>query len=541
MHVEELNVDVDGSRLETSSINLGLPRRAWQFTSMGNERDRPSLSLPAAQTAVDAAGSVRLAGLAAGPAHRTARRSRPSCSRRSWPTASSPSGSTQLSEDSVFVRAGLGGRDAGRVRRSASIGRFSRGRRRPRSETLFVELLADGFDSRKTGAAPGPRPGWPTRDGVSWSNHLSSEVERNPPRPAEGSREGRPAHDAAHRRLARAGGGHGVDAGESVRSLCGFRRGRVPMNRRTKNQDDHTDVDRRDFLAATAATAASHGAARRAAPRPNEHAAARARPSIASSSGSAAGRGRSIRGTPSSWAIRKAKKAGSYYTAIDTAIPGVQVCEHLPQCAKLLDRFVLVRTVHHEVIDEHAAAVNRMHTGRPTSGTIVYPSIGSIVAHQRGAAGEGVPAYVLIGYPNVTRGPGFLGAKHGYVYLTDTESGPAGLSRPPEITAERQARREALLAKVREGYLTRQTRRRAGPAIRRDDRRGAAAGRAAVQADLRARPGAGQPPRRLRRRVRPAVPARPAGWSRRACGSSRSRTTSTSSTAPAGTSTTTAS
>jgi hypothetical protein len=63
-----------------------------------------------------------------------------------------------------------------------------------------------------------------------------------------------------------------------------------------------------------------------------------------------------------------------------------------------------------------------------------------------------VPAYVLIGYPNVTRGPGFLGAKHGYVYLTDTESGPAGLSRPPEITAERQTRREALLGKVREEY-----------------------------------------------------------------------------------------
>ena len=153
----------------------------------------------------------------------------------------------------------------------------------------------------------------------------------------------------------------------------------------------------------------------------------------------------------------KAKKAGSYYPAIDTAIPGVQVCQHLARCAKIFDRFVPVRTVHHDVIDEHAAAVMRMHTGRPTSGTIVYPSIGSIVARQRGAAAEGVPAYVLIGYPNVTRGPGFLGSKHSYIYLTDTQSGPAGLARPPEITADRQARREALLAKVREGYLARQS------------------------------------------------------------------------------------
>jgi hypothetical protein len=150
----------------------------------------------------------------------------------------------------------------------------------------------------------------------------------------------------------------------------------------------------------------------------------------------------------------KAKKPGSYYKAVDTAIPGVQVCEHLQRCANVLDRFVLVRTVHHEVIDEHAAAVNRMHTGRPTTGTIVYPSLGSVIAHQRGAAGEGVPAYVLIGYPNVTRGPGFLGSKHSYVYLTDTESGPAGLSRPPEIADDRQARRESLLKAVRGNYLS---------------------------------------------------------------------------------------
>src|SRR3954453_13561531 len=34
----------------------------------------------------------------------------------------------------------------------------------------------------------------------------------------------------------------------------------------------------------------------------------------------------------------QAKKPGSYYKAIDTAINGVQVCEHLSQCAKVLDR-----------------------------------------------------------------------------------------------------------------------------------------------------------------------------------------------------------
>ena len=147
----------------------------------------------------------------------------------------------------------------------------------------------------------------------------------------------------------------------------------------------------------------------------------------------------------------KAGKPGSYYDGIDTAIPGVQVCEHLSRCAPLLDRFVPVRTVHHVDGGEHARATNRVHTGRPTAGTIIYPSIGSAVSHTKGPLNEAVPTYVLIGFPNVTRGPGFLGAAAGYVYLTDTSVGPAGFTRQPEITASRQARREAFLGTIQQG------------------------------------------------------------------------------------------
>lgn len=147
------------------------------------------------------------------------------------------------------------------------------------------------------------------------------------------------------------------------------------------------------------------------------------------------------------------KQAGSYYDPISTAVDGVQVCEHLKQSAKLLDRCVLLRGVHHEVIDEHAAATNRLHTGRPPAGTTIYPSIGSVVAHQRGAAGEGVPPYVVMGYPSASRGPGFLGAAAGYLYLTDTEAGPAGLQRPGGVDQLRQTRRERLLARIRGRFL----------------------------------------------------------------------------------------
>jgi hypothetical protein len=145
----------------------------------------------------------------------------------------------------------------------------------------------------------------------------------------------------------------------------------------------------------------------------------------------------------------KARKTGSAYESIPTAVDGVRVCKHLSRTAKLMDRVTAVRTVNHDVINEHAAATLRVHTGRPTTGTIQYPSIGSVVAHEKGAAADGVPAYVLIGYPNVTRGPGFLGPKAGYVYLTDTNAGPAGFARPADVTTDRQSDRERLLAGLR--------------------------------------------------------------------------------------------
>lgn len=148
------------------------------------------------------------------------------------------------------------------------------------------------------------------------------------------------------------------------------------------------------------------------------------------------------------------KQPGSYYDPIPTAISGVSVCEHLARTAPLMDRAAVIRTVHHELQD-HQAATNRMHTGRPTSGTIVYPSIGSVVCHERGRRDATVPPYIVMGYPNVTRGPGFLGAQYGYVYLTDTESGPKGFQRPGEISSARQSRREDLLTELSGEYLRR--------------------------------------------------------------------------------------
>ncbi len=164
------------------------------------------------------------------------------------------------------------------------------------------------------------------------------------------------------------------------------------------------------------------------------------------------------------------KVAGSEYGTVDTVVPGVQFCEHLHRTAKLADRMTVMRTINHHLIDEHAFGTNFVHTGRAISGSITYPSLGSIIGHVRGSVNPDVPAYMLIGYPNVSRGPGFLGAKGGFVYLVDTESGPAGFSRPQDVTADRVARRrqmlEPLTARVQEDSAVAQYRAAQAEAMR---------------------------------------------------------------------------
>jgi hypothetical protein len=52
---------------------------------------------------------------------------------------------------------------------------------------------------------------------------------------------------------------------------------------------------------------------------------------------------------------------------------------------------------------------------------------------------------MLIGFPNVSRGPGFLGSTYGNIYLTDLKTGPAGFTRPDHLTEKRISDRKKLL------------------------------------------------------------------------------------------------
>jgi hypothetical protein len=173
-NTEELSVDLDGGRNQDTSISLGLPRRAWQFTSLSNERDRPSLSLPAAQTVTDV-----LEAFGWRPSRQESLTVRPQDSSPLQPALLENGVVGRriagLSDDSRFTQAALD---------SSSEGEFVDRlfetilTRKPTAEErkLFADVLAEGYASRVVPGAPVRIPGPPREMGVTWSNHLKPEA-----------------------------------------------------------------------------------------------------------------------------------------------------------------------------------------------------------------------------------------------------------------------------------------------------------------------------------------------------------------------------
>jgi hypothetical protein len=119
------------------------------------------------------------------------------------------------------------------------------------------------------------------------------------------------------------------------------------------------------------------------------------------------------------------------FKPIDTAAPGVRICEHLARTAKVMDRCALVRSLYHS-IPEHGVATRYLTTGNLPTPALAYPSLGSAAAKVLPAP-AGVPAYVALG-EGAAAGPGYLGAAYGPFTV---EGGPergrlkaSGLSLP---------------------------------------------------------------------------------------------------------------
>ena len=105
---------------------------------------------------------------------------------------------------------------------------------------------------------------------------------------------------------------------------------------------------------------------------------------------------------------------GGEFQAIETAAPGVRICEHLPGVAKLMNHLAIVRSMSTKEGD-HGRATYLARTGYLQTGPIQYPGVGSLLSKELGTDDAELPNYVSIGpyrfLSPAAYGPGFLGPK----------------------------------------------------------------------------------------------------------------------------------
>jgi hypothetical protein len=171
---EELNFDLDARRPLKDFINAGSPRRAWEFVGLSNERDRPALAKPAAQTISDVLVNYGWRDSRAEP--KSAREEAPNVLQPAI-LANGVMGAriTRLSDDSAFTEMAL--RDQPIEQLIVEL--FHRVLSRDPSETerrAFSAALAEGYADRVLAVPTGDLPKKPRMTkAVMWSNHLNPE------------------------------------------------------------------------------------------------------------------------------------------------------------------------------------------------------------------------------------------------------------------------------------------------------------------------------------------------------------------------------
>jgi hypothetical protein len=134
------------------------------------------------------------------------------------------------------------------------------------------------------------------------------------------------------------------------------------------------------------------------------------------------------------------------YRAISSKVPGIQVCEHLPLQARIMDKLTIIRSVdcsasNHTPITFQAgnALARRTDDGNDGAG---YPSMGSIAAKFRGPNDASMPAFVGLAdsWKSDVWGAGHMGGQFEPIKGNEL---PGRLAMPQGINVDRlQNRRE---------------------------------------------------------------------------------------------------
>jgi len=141
------------------------------------------------------------------------------------------------------------------------------------------------------------------------------------------------------------------------------------------------------------------------------------------------------------------------FKPLATNVPGIQLTEMLPKTAKLMDKWSIVRSLHHHDAG-HSAGDQICFTGYnsgPRADENIHPSIGSVVSRQIGHLTPHMPSYVMIPKLNPGTGSAYLGVAHKpfETQVDPAQPGPFKLPNfdpPAGITAEQLDDRKSLLA-----------------------------------------------------------------------------------------------
>jgi len=136
------------------------------------------------------------------------------------------------------------------------------------------------------------------------------------------------------------------------------------------------------------------------------------------------------------------------FKPISTSVPGIQICEHLPKMAKLMDKMAIIRSIVGATGDHYAVQclTGRSHVNPPAGG---WPSIGSVLSKLQGPVDKSIPPFVGLS-PKMGHTPwadpgqsGFLGPAHSP--FKPNGGGMADMTLNG-ITTDRLADRRSLLA-----------------------------------------------------------------------------------------------
>jgi hypothetical protein len=135
-----------------------------------------------------------------------------------------------------------------------------------------------------------------------------------------------------------------------------------------------------------------------------------------------------------------------------TKVPGILLCDLLPRCGQIMDKWSIIRSLHHHDAG-HSSGDQICFTGYPAGPNPdenIYPSCGSIVSRQFGAQDTRLPAYVMIPRQVPGTGAGYLGVAH-KPFETGADPAQPGpfrvpnFSLPAGVTLEQVGDRRGLL------------------------------------------------------------------------------------------------